>query len=262
MKKTVFVLAAWACACCLFAEDAPPLTLEAALEAALAHSYTVRLKQAAVQKAAAQLRAAKAGTDVTVGADAGYRLHHTPYADDPYYGGQGISDVESSELSTSVWAQKAFSFGLQTRLSLGLSQSRSAYKGSAAVEDYYTSTYGDEQYNRGTVALEFSLPLFKSFSGALVAQNIQAAKSYYAQLSYELTDTICQTMQLVAEAYWSYLNAYSTVQQVEAMQQTVQNRSASMERLIAAGVRSQNDMLGMQVNSIENERTVMSARIT
>ena len=265
MRKTsVFILALIiAFPVVLFAQvqnTLPPLSLGDALRAAIESSYTIQLKQAAVQSAHGRLRMAKGGSDVTVGADAAYSVNNNPYADDPYYGANGMDNVKRDTLSGSLWIQKAFSFGLLSKLSVGAIRTLDTYEGGAAA-DVAQNQYGDEHTSRGTINLELSLPLFKSFNSAILANNIKAAKEYYRQLEYELSDTICRTVQEVSSAYWYYFNAYKTVQQLEILIKTLNERIDRMPRLIEAGVRSKNDLLGMQVNLIENERSVVSARI-
>ena len=241
-------------------ESLPPLSLDDAIKAAIESSYAIQLKQAAVQEAHGRLRMAKGGADVTIGAEASYSVQNNPYGNDPYYGGNGIDNVKRDTLSTSVWIQKDFAFGLQSRLSVGAVRTLDTYEGSEAA-DMVQNQYGDEHTSRGTLNLELSLPLFKSFNSAILANNIQAAKEYYRQLEYELTDTICMTVEQVSSAYWAYFNAYKNVQMLDSLIQTLHERMDRMPRLIDAGIRSRNDLLGMQVNLIENERSVVSARI-
>ena len=238
----------------------PPLSLDDALKTAIESSYIIQLKQAAVQEAHGRLRLAKGGADVTIGADASYSVQNNPYGNDPYYGGNGMDNVKRDTLSTSVWIQKDFAFGLRSKLSVGAVRTLDTYEGSEAA-DMAQNQYGDKHTSRGTLNLELSLPLFKSFKSAILANNIQAAKDYYRQLEYELTDTICRTVAEVSAAYWDYFNAYKNVQQLDIMIQTLHDRINRMPRLIDAGIRSRNDLLGMQVNLIENERSVVSARI-
>ena len=241
-------------------EDLPPLSLDDALKSAIESSYVIQLKQAAVQEAHGRLRMAKGGADVTIGADASYSVQNNPYGNDPYYGGNGIDNVKRDTLSTSVWIQKNFAFGLQSKLSVGAVRTLDTYEGSEAA-DIAQNQYGDKHTSRGTLNLELSLPLFKSFNSAILANNIQAAKDYYRQLEYELTDTISRTVAEVSAAYWEYFNAYKNVQMLDTLIQTLHERIERMPRLIDAGIRSRNDLLGMQVNLIENERSVVSARI-
>lgn len=238
----------------------PPLSLEDALKIAIESSYTIQLKQAAVQEAHGRLRMAKGGADVTVGAEATYSVNNNPYGNDPYYGANGIDNVKHDSLSTSVWIQKNFAFGLQSRLTVGAIRDLNTYEGGAAA-DMAQDQYGDKHTSRGSWNLELALPLFKSFKSAILANNIQAAKEYYRQLEYELTDTISMTVAQVSASYWAYFNAYKNVQMLDSLIQTLHERIDRMPRLIDAGIRSRNDLLGMQVNLIENERSVVSARI-
>ena len=180
-------------------EDLPPLSLDDALKAAIESSYVIQLKQAAVQEAHGRLRMAKGGADVMVGADASYSVQNNPYGNDPYYGGNGIDNVKRDTLSTSVWIQKNFAFGLQSKLSVGAVRTLDTYEGSEAA-DIAQNQYGDKHTSRGTLNLELSLPLFKSFNSAILANNIQAAKEYYRQLEYELTDTVSRTVAEVSAA--------------------------------------------------------------
>ena len=265
MKKTaililVFIIALPVVLSAQVQESLPPLSLDDAIKTAIESSYVIQLKQAAVQEAHGRLRMAKGGADVTVGAEASYSVQNNPYGNDPYYGANGIDNVKRDTLATSVWIQKDFSFGLRSKLSVGAVRTLDTYEGSAAA-DMAQDQYGDKHTSRGTLNLELSLPLFKSFNSAMLANNIQAAKDYYRQLEYELTDTISRTVEQVSAAYWLYFNAYKNVQMLDTLINTLHERIDRMPRLIDAGIRSRNDLLGMQVNLIENERSVVSARI-
>lgn len=240
-------------------EEQAMLTFEEALQTAIESSADIQLKKAAVLAAHGKLLSVTAASDIVLGADAQYSKSHTPYGNDPYSVANGYKDIEKDTIKTSVWAQKTFSFGLKTKISASITSVLDTYNGS--LKDYYKNIYGDEFTNRGTIMLELSLPILKSFNNAILANNIKAAKDYYAQLEYELADTICKTMQKVATAYWSFLNAYNEVKQREEMLQTLKNRIESMDRLIAAGARTKNDLLSMQVNLISNERAFLSAQV-
>ena len=263
MKKLLcFLIAVFAATVIPAQEQGSVLTYEEALQTAVSKSYSVQLKQAALLKASAQLRSAKAGTDITVGADMTYGKDHAPYDDDPYYAKSlQLDEVVRDQITSSVWAQKAFAFGLQSKLSFDVTRSYSAYKGSSVTETYYEKTYGTKHSNAGTVKLALSLPLFKSFSAAVAANNIRAAEEAYRQMEYELTDTVCQTLLSASSAYWAYLTAHSSMLQLEDMQRILKERSNSMDRLIQAGIHSRHELLSMQVKEIENDRNVIAARV-
>lgn len=241
------------------APEIPALTFEQALQAAVENNPDIQLKKAAVLAAHGKLLSAQAGTDVVLGADAKYAKKHTPYGGDPYSVSNGYNDIENDAITSSVWAQKTFSFGLRTKISAGVTSALDTYHGPKSQE--YKIAYGDEFTNRGSLMLELSLPLFKSFKYAVLGNNIQAAKDYCAQMEFELEDTICQTLQNAAAAYWEYLNAFNDVQQREEMLQILTSRINSMDKLIAAGARTKNDLLSMQVNLITNERAYLSAEV-
>ena len=236
------------------------LTFEEALQTAVENSYSVQLSQAALLQASASLKNAKSSTDFIVGADVKYNKKHTPYGDDPYYGGMGLKDIETDQFNTSLWVQKVFSFGLQSKISVGISRDLNSYKGQISLEESYKSTYGDKHNNHGNIELALSLPIFRSFKASLEGNNIKAASKYYSQLQYELTDSICKTMISASSAYWEYLKTHSTMLQLEEMQRSLEARNNSMDRLIKAGVLSKNDLLSMQVNVIKNERSVVAAK--
>ncbi|MCR5046784.1 MAG: TolC family protein [Treponema sp.] len=240
-------------------EAAPALTFEEALQAAVENNADIQIKKAAVQEARGRLLSAKAGTDFTIGADAAYNRKHTPYGNDPYYGANGIDDLQNDSINTSIWAQKTFSFGLRTKISAGINSALGKYKGSKGSD--YNRIYGDEFTNRGTIALELSLPLFKSFKNAILANNIQAANDYCAQIEFDLLDTICKTLQNAAATYWEYHTAHRQVQHYEEILKNLQDRIESMDKLIAAGARTKNDLLSLQVNIISNERSLLSSKV-
>lgn len=241
-------------------QQAPALTFEQALQAAVENNPGIQLKKAAVQAARAKLLSAKAGTDFVIGADAQYIKQHQPFGSDPYSVANGYNDIENDSISASLWAQKTFSFGLQTKVSANIASALNTYHGEKSGD--YKLMYGDEFTNRGSIMLKLSLPLFKSFKNAVLANNIQAAKDYCAQLEFELVDTICQTMQNVATAYWDYLNAYNDALQLEEMLEVLRSRVNAMDKMITAGARTKNDLLSMQVNIIANERASLLAKVT
>ncbi|MCR5290206.1 MAG: TolC family protein [Treponema sp.] len=240
------------------------ISFEDALNTAVAHSYEIQNQHYALQNASGQLRSVKGTTDITVGASSQYSDSYTPYdPDDPYYGKAGnLDNTETKSLQSSVWLQKLFSFGLQSKLSLGLNRNVSLYTyrdGSLNMGE--NAGYGKEYTNTGTVQLELSLPLFKSFNASVTSHNIKAAQAYYDQMVHTFEDSLCKLVMNTADAYWKYLLAHNNLVQLEKIHGILQDRYAGMDKLIAAGVRAKNDLLSMQVDEINNDREILSAMV-
>lgn len=265
---------------CTGAAAQEKLSYEKVLETAVNNNFDIQLKKAALLSASGQYKQAVGETDITVGAAASYQQTHKPVDSDDvnyYYGDSNfnrtwynekihnpsylaIDDTVSKETDASVWASKLFSFGLNTKLSYSvtrqLSQNNYIYDskwGNITIPD-------DDARNYGTLKLEMSLPLFKSFNDSITGNNIKAAKASLDRMKSDLSDTISKTVLSASSAYWNYLQAHNKFTQLKKMYDRIVERRKNLEQLITSGVRSRNDMLELQVNEIAVQRDVLSAQ--
>ena len=151
----------------------------------------------------------------------------------------------------SIYLKKLFGFGLETKLSYTVLAEKNSpdYEYSSGYFANGGSKIEDEKArSNGEIALELSLPLFKSFKNSLASLQIKAAKDYIEQMEYSLNDTISQTIINVSLQYWTVLLAHKNVENLEILQKKIEERNESMDSLIRTGVRSKNDILAMQVN--------------
>lgn len=259
-----------------FSEDSEPthekFTLQQAIEIALQNNYDIQKQRLALKTAKAQYSQARGSLDIEAGAQAQYSMKQNPVdEDDPNYtvssSGFEIATTDnalSQQVGGSLYLKKLFSFGLETRLSYTVQGAKSTpeyeYK-SAYLEAGGTKFDEGKFRNNGEIALELSLPLFKSFKDSLTSLQIEAAKDYIEQMEFALSDTISQTILSVSAQYWKYLLAVKNVAQLETMQKQIEERNESMDSLIRAGVRSRNDLLAMQVNVNENRRALQEASV-
>jgi outer membrane protein TolC len=266
------------------------LTFEDAVLSAVANNYDIKMKQAAVRIALGQYKQTKGATDLKFGAGSEFGITQTPVDKDDYasyyYGsseatalmGQANGETEKDswnqthvynngkeqqQIDSSIWVQKLFKFGLTTKLSYDMTRVRNLYDYSYD-DDALRNTNGkklasSDTVNYGTVKLELVLPLFKSFNMSVTANQIDAAEAYLYQMNADLSDTISKTVMTTANAYWNYLLANKKVTQLQELGAKLKERDSRMGEFITAGLRSKNDLLSVQINEIENERTLLSA---
>ena len=243
------------------------LSLEDAIQLAVRNNYEINKQQYAIDAAKAQYMQVSGALDFEVGAEASYSQKHTPVdKDDPNYTVQKYAiysdDATNRQTAGTVFVQKLFSFGLQSKLSYTMTRQKN-------TQDYlYSSNFPDEAKpeeekarNYGTISLELSLPLFKSFSDSITAKELENARSYIEQMDAQLKHTVSKTVVEVSQKYYQYFLAYNNLLLLQNLQQKIESRNKNMDSLIRAGVRSRNDLLAMQVNALENQRNIDSANV-
>lgn len=243
------------------------LTLNDTINLALENNYDIKKQRYALAIAKSQLRQAKGSLDIEAGVVAKYSAKNNPVDEnDPgYYPFQvsaiTMDNVIQEQSEASVFLKKLFSFGLETRLSYTVQRLKN--RKNYSYDGSYTGERIDQEdgRNTGDIALEFSLPLFKSFKNSLTALQLESAQNYIEQMEYALQDTISQSIINVSQSYWNYFLACKNVRQLEILQKKIEERNGNMESLIKAGVRPRNDMLAMQVNVNETRRQLQEAKV-
>jgi outer membrane protein TolC len=256
-------------------ESTESLSLEQALNLAIQNNYEIKKQRYALAAAQAQYRQAKGLLDVEVGAEAGYSLKQNPVDEnDPSYGIDSIptdagtlsaysDNTLTQQTSGSVFIQKLFGFGLQSKLSYTVNREKNTpeYTYSAGFPES-AKIKEQEARNYGTVALELSLPLFKSFNDSIASLQLKSAKAYIDQMNAQLEDSISKTVIAISQKYYNYFLSYNYFELITSLQNKIEERNKNMDSLIRAGVRSKNDMLAMRVNEKENQRNVENARVS
>ncbi len=268
-----------------FSEEAGAvLSFHTVLESAVRNNFSLQTAALALKIAAGQLRIAKSDTDLSVGASAEWTRSHSPVdsadirgsdaAARPVPDGDGglryeksgmfcLEDTEADSIKGTVYARKLFTFGLQSKLSLEMA--RSCARQSGVYGDTWKAAFGDaalpesEARNNGTVRLDFTLPLFKSFSRSVAAKKIGAAEESYSQMQAEFEDTLCRTVLGASAAYWNFLTAHSKLRRLEELDARLETRVANAERLVSAGALSRNSLLALQIHRIQNARSIAQA---
>ena len=241
------------------------LSLNEAINLALENNYEIKRQRYALAIAKSQFRQTKGTLDIEAGAQAQYSLKQNPVDEnDPNYN-YGYSWMNPSATygissDNTVQEQTAGSIFLKK---LSYTVQRHKLKPNYSYDDFYFGEKYEQEdgRNSGEVALELSLPLFKSFKNSLTALQLESAKGYIEQMEYALQDTISQSMITVSQSYWNYFLACKNVKQLEILQKKIEDRNGNMENLIKAGVRPRNDMLAMQVNVNETRRQLQEAKV-
>ena len=252
-------------------------TLYDAVSIAVNKNYDIRKQQQALVIAKAKLRQAKGALDVSVGSEGQYTYTQNPVdpRDPNYLYGYSFTTPESvygifsnssltRQISGSVFMQKLFSFGLQSKLSYTVNRSHN-------VTDYeYDSSFSSNTYqkykdehgrNLGEVSLELSLPLFKSFNASLTALQISQAKDYIDQMTCQLSETVSQTILNTTKAFWTYYMACKNLEQLKDLQQKLDKRNANINEMVRAGLLMKNDILVMNVTVTSNQRSIDTAQV-
>ena len=263
--------------CICFAQSTKRLSLSDAIILAVENNYDIQKQQYAVASARGQYHQAAGALDVELGAQAQYSMRQNPVDQkDPRYAysfsslqpktSYGIysDNTLSHQTGGSLFAKKLFSFGLETKLSYTLQRNHDFpdYTYGANFNSALYSKYAQERgRNTGQIALELTLPLFKSFKNSMANLQIEAAKENLEAMECSLNDAISQAIINVSKQYWNYYQTFKNVERITEMQKKIEERNNRMDSLIKAGIRSKNDLLAMQVNVNENRRQLQDAQV-
>ena len=260
----------------------PQFTLNSAIVLAIENNYDIQKQRSALATAKAQYRQATGALDFQAGAQAQYSMKQNPVdsADPNYkYGYSFLTPKDNTygifskntlahQTGGSLFLKKLFSFGLESKISYTLQRSHNfpdytydKYFDALAESRGYSKYSQEMGRNVGELSLELSLPLFKSFANSITANQINSAQDYMHQMEYTLKDTISRSLISVSKLYWNYFITYKIMQQYEILQKKIEERNVNMSSLIAAGIRSKNDLLAMQLNVTENRRQLENSKV-
>ena len=253
------------------------ISYEETLENALNNSFDIRLKAAAVTQALGQLNNIKtddsfiAGVEYQhrsskVGVDPDDKQQYDPagassiyeYADSRLY---HITAQQSKNDNAEVFIQKLFDFGLQSKISLNLERVKNS-SDYDTLENWNPSSNvipSEKGRNSGTVSLELSLPLLKSFGNSLQALKIREASETLNQMKQELEDVINQKVISVTQAYFNLYAAYNKLQVLHDIQDNLQQRVEAAEKLKSAGSYSNANVLAAKISLKNNQRQIIEA---
>lgn len=241
------------------------LTLDSVVELAITHNKDVQIQQQALVIAQGKLMEQRGNLDFILGAEGSYGLGQNPQdKNDPNYevtDGVGLSNTTTHDTGGGIFLQKLFGFGLQSKLSYSINHNRqhAHYELSQPIEGF--SVPDQDGRNTGSILLELSLPLLKSFNNSLVNLQIETAQSYYHQMVYQLEDTIAQTIVSATKHYLEYCLAEKNLEQLETLAQTLELRYANIEKLVSTGNRSKNELLAVEISMLENQRNLELAKL-
>lgn len=253
------------------------LTLNDAIILAVENNFDLSKQRYAVAAARGKYHQATGLLDVQLGTQAEYSMLQNPVDQrDPRYVyayefltpktnyGVYSDNALQHQTSGSIFAKKLFSFGLEAKISYTLRRARDLPKysyGSNFDSNNYSKYQDEDGRNVGQIALELSLPLFKSFNNSMASMKVKAAKENLDAMESMLLDSISQTIINASNAFWNYYMAQRNVELLEDLQKKSEQRTANMQVLIQSGARSRNDLLAMQVNELENRRRLQEARM-
>lgn len=256
MKKNILIGAAFLIACSIgFAQTSNNTenvekVYSDLLTSAIENNYEIQIQKIALKNALGQYYIAKGVTDYNLGADAGYSLQNEPYDVDA---GKDYDVIRARGFNSSVYLQKLFSFGLNTKLSYSM-------KNQWGETHYVNPSYTEKSLavNQGSIALELELPLFKSFNNSIAKNQIEKAKLYLDSLQYSLEDNVSQLIIKVSKTYFEYILQQASLDQLRKVKANLEEQMKGMDSLIQAGVRSKNDLLEMTVNLEEYNSAILT----
>lgn len=200
------------------------------LSGAIQNSYDMQMKVIAFLTANGEYHQAKGLAGLNLGADTNFKY------EDP-------QEMNATSLSAEVYLQKDFSFGLNTALSYSMSNRK--------ISDSTAS-------NTGTIALEFQLPLFKSFNNAIAKNEIEKAGYYLDAIKNDFIAEVSAVILKTSELFFNFLIQDTTLEQVKKNKKNLEEQINDMPALIEAGVRSKNDLLEMTVNLEDYKSMILS----
>lgn len=268
------LLASLLCLMSLSFAQTPALTLDYVIASVVNNNYDIKKQQYAVAQAEAQLRQTNGQFDIELGTELQYSGTNKPVdKQDPNYSyGYSFSNPDNpsgifldntylQQMNGSVYLKKLFSIGLETKVSYTIKNelNRPDYKYSSY---YDLAKYHQEKArNTGDINLELSLPLFKSFKNSVAGLQLENAKATLEQMKSLLLDSISQSIIQASKDYWKYCMELDNLRQLEILQTKAEKRYSNAKELKAAGMRSNTDLLSLQINKMENLRDIENARV-
>lgn len=241
-------------------------SIDKAIELALNNNYDLKVQQAALLNASGLLHQAKGSYDIKIGTEASYNQSLNPTdKNNPSVQSEGevlYQSVRGQDITVKAFIEKLFAFGINAKLNYQVQGNKQEYKGGLYSKEPYKENQGNPKYNNvGSFNLEISVPLLKSFNSAIADNNYKLAKQNYESMSENLVDSIAKVIMQTSEYYWNFFIAYERVCQLEQLVQKNQKRQKNVESLVSAGVRNRNDLLRIQVNTLDIQRQLESAKI-
>ena len=247
------------------------ISLGQAIAFALKNNPDIGIKTYSVAIARGRLKSAISPTDFSIGSSATYGQSVNPIDKNdtannystygnPY--GSLIADSSANgTVSTGVWAEKLFLFGLSAKLSLLASRDSSkVHISDGTVPDYYRYLTDPEARNLGGADLELSLPLLKAFDDSLTAKNVEAARCYLDQQELELEDAISKVILSVSDAYWAYSMDYLQYKNSTESNVRLEERRKNLAALVDAGVASGTEMAWMMASIAKSKMDLILAK--
>lgn len=260
-----------------FAFPQTKISYEEIIISALNNNFDIRIQAAAVTQAMGQLNNIKTDDTFIAGLEYQHRNSKTGVdsEDKQQYDPMGTSSIynyadsrmyhitaqQSQNDSAGFYIQKIFDFGLQSKLSLNLERIKNSNE-YETLEKWNPSVNvvpSEKARNSGTISLELSLPLLKSFGNSLQALKIKEASETFNQMKQELEDTINRKLISVTQAYFNLYAAYNKLQVLREIQSNLQQRVESAEKLKSAGTYSNTNVLAAKISLKNNQRQIVEA---
>ncbi len=260
-----WLYAAFFC-CAAVASAEEGVTLRSSIEYALKNNEAIQAKGQAVAIARGRLKETVAPLDAAVGARLALDRTVTPIDEDDVENSAASDTIlldgdTAQSLSSRLWVEKLFKFGLDAKVSLVSDRTNEKYgvaKGSIPVGREYAFDPAARTYAGADV--ELSLPILKAFDDSLAAKNIAAAGFYLEQQELELEDLIGATILDVADAYWNYAVAFMQHRALEESASRLRSREKNLAAMVAAGVASKTETIWMKANIARKDTDIILAK--
>jgi outer membrane protein TolC len=241
MKKIAVVIFTFLLFSFCFAQENPMskmLSYQDALNLAVQNNLDLKKQVSELDIANAQYKQASGNFDFVAGGSAQYQIKPNDYSENTF----------NSLPAGSVYVQKLFNFGLESKLSYQISRSK--------------ITGSDIASNSGSMNLQLSLPLLKSFDNSIYKMQTDSAKTYIEQKTYDLQDATAKVLINASKLYCDYFLACKNCQYLKELQKTTEDCYKNTEILVKNGVRSQSDLLSIQVNIKSVKQQISNAELS
>ncbi len=243
MKKIVVVIFTFSLFGFSFAQEnstSKMISYQDALNLAVQNNIDLKKQASELAIANAQYKQVAGNFDFLAGGSAQYQITPNDYSEKGF----------NSSPSGSVYIQKLFNFGLESKLSYQINRSK------------ITGENDNPASNRGSINLQLSLPLLKSFDNSIYKMQADSAKIYIEQKTYDLQDATAKVLINASKLYCNYFLACKNCQYLKELQKTTEDCYKNTEILVKNGVRLQSDLLSIQVNIKSVKQQLSNAELS
>jgi outer membrane protein TolC len=223
------------------------ISLETAIQRALASNFTIKVQSYLVPIADAQLDAARGLFDPRAFVNYNDNTQNNPSG----------ADAQGRPLPSSVLQGTAWSAGISGELPLGLSYEIGGRTVHSIAD--LPGTTNDSDLHRSDVGGTLRLPLLRGFGRAASMTTIRIARTDRKDSEWEFRATVINTVTNVIYAYNDVLFSYANLRSARRARELAANLHAENERRNSVGSMSDYEVLAARARVATREESILIA---